>query len=166
MWCEFGARFLAAGAMLGAIACGGSSSPVAPATSAATLAFSVSASPAAIAGALCGGCGAGSTDRELQTTITIRETGGAAGSVTSIAMVLRDNANAIIRQGGEFDGAAVTSLAGTNRVAANGTLNVLCGVHYPADLQGKSGTLTYTIRVTDDHGTVVSHDLVVTVTAT
>lgn len=157
-------RFFTLGLVLAALGCGGTSSG-GPTTPTATLAFSLSAATGSIAGAVCTGCGAGSTDRESKTTITIRETGGAAGTVTSVAMVLRDGASAVITQG-EFDGAAVTSLAGSNRVAASGSLNVLCGVHYPAAQQGKTGTLTYTVRVTDDRGNVVSHDLVVTVSAT
>jgi hypothetical protein len=153
-------RCFTAGLILAALGCGGTTT-----SPDATLAFSLSASPAAVAGALCTGCGAGSTDRESKTTIAIRETGGAAGTVTSIAMVLRDSANAVITQG-EFDSGGVASLAGTSRLAANGTLNVLCGVHYPAAQQGKAATLTYTVRVTDDRGNVVTHDLAVTVNAT
>lgn len=161
---ELSGRVVALFVAIAGIGCGGGTSG-GPTTPTATLAFSLTAATGSIAGALCTGCGAGSTEREAKTTITIRETGGAAGTVTSIAMVLRDSANAVIAQG-EFDGAAVTSLAGSNRVAANGSLNVLCGVHYPATQQGKAGTLTYTVRVTDDRGNVVSHDLVVTVSAT
>jgi hypothetical protein len=156
----FAGRCFTLGLVVAALGCG--RTPISPE---ATLAFSLSATPAAIAGALCTGCGAGSTDRESKTTISIRETGGAAGTVSSIAMVLRDSANAVITQG-EFDAGGVASLAGTSRVAAGGTLNVLCGVHYPAAQQGKAATLTYTVRVTDDRGNVVTHDLVVTVSAT
>jgi len=145
--------------LLGLIACKGTTTPTR------TLDFSLTASPNPTTGALCTGCGAGSTERESLSTITIRETGGAGGTVTSIAMVLRESGtNALITQG-EFDAAAVASLAGSNRVEANGTLAVRCGVHYPPSQQGKAATLTYAVRVTDDRGNSVSHDIIVGVTA-
>ena len=137
-----------------------------PATPTRTIEFTLTATPNPTVGALCTGCGAGSTERESLSTITIRETGGAGGTVTSIAIALRESGtNTLITQG-EFDASAVTSLAGSNRVAANGSLAVRCGVHYPPAQQGKAATLTYTVRVTDDRGNSVSHDLVVTVTTT
>jgi len=148
------------GLVVAAAGCGGSTTSPQP-----SVAFSLSAQPATIAGALCTGCGAGSTDRESKTTILITETGGASGTVTSIAMVLRDSASAVITQG-EFETGGVASLAGTSRIAANGTLSVPCGVHYPVAQQGKAATLTYTVRLTDDRGNSVSHDIVVTVTST
>jgi hypothetical protein len=132
----------------------------------ATLDFTLTANPNPATGALGTSCGPLVGERESKTTITIRETGGAAGTVTSVAMVLRENgSNAVIAQG-EFDGAGIAQLAGTNRVTANGTLNVLCGVHYPPAQQGKAATLTYTVRVTDDRGSVASREIVVSITAT
>lgn len=156
------ARLLIAAAIAAGAGCG-TASPTAPT---ATLAFTLSASPNSITGVLCAGCGAGSTDRESKTTIAIAETGGAAGTVTSIAMVLRENGSNLVIAQGEFDAAAVTQLAGSNHVAARGTLNVTCGVHYAASEQGKAATLTYTVRVVDDRGNTVTHDVVVAVTTT
>lgn len=153
-------RTLVTIAALATLACGRSASP------SATLAFSLTASPSPTSGGLCAGCGAGSTERESKTTITIRETGGVAGTVTSIAMVLReDGTNAVITQG-EFDAAAVAQMAGTNRLAANGTLAVLCGVHYPPAQQGRVATLTYTVQVRDDRGTLLTRDIAVSITST
>src|SRR6185295_16453447 len=125
-------------------------------TGSTTIAFDVTASPNPMAGALCTGCGAGSTDRAAVTTLTISETAGTAGSVTSIAMTLRDGSNTTVAQG-EFDAGGVSQFTGgTNRLTAHGTLvarNV--GPHYAATFAGTPGTLTYVVRVTDDTGNQV-----------
>jgi hypothetical protein len=127
------------------------------------LAFTVTANPSPASGGLCTGCGAGSTEREVLTTLTLRETGGGTGSVTSIALVLRENGtNAVLAQG-EFDAAAVTQLAGSNRLTANGTLAIPIGVHYGPGHQGKVATWAFTIRLTDGQGRVVSEDITVPV---
>ena len=129
------------------------------------LTFTVTANPTSVNGGICTGCGAGSTEREVRTTLTVRETGGATGTVTSIALALRENgSNALLAQG-EFDAAAVTQLAGSNRLSANGTLAIPVGMHYAPAHQGKVATWTFTIRVTDSQGRVVSQDIAVAVTS-
>ena len=146
-------------ALAGTVAACGGDPPTAP-----SIAITVSANPAQISGALCTGCGAGSTDREALTTLQIQETAGAAGTVTSIEMSLREQgANAVIASG-SFDSAAVAQLAGSSRVPARGALNVRCGVHYPAAQAGRSAILTYTVRVTDDRGNQASQTVAVTTT--
>jgi hypothetical protein len=157
-WC---AKWAAVTILAGGTACGGSPPGPSP-----TLDFTLSASPNPITGTACAGCGSGSTDRESATTLTIRETGGVAGTVTAIGMVLRETgSNATIAQG-EFNSAAIVQLAGSNRVAANGAIAVPCGVHYPAAQQGRSGTLTFTVRVIDERGNVTTRELAVAVSAT
>jgi len=136
------------------VACGGGSQTSPGSTASAVVA--VTASPNPIAGGPCTGCGAGSTDREAKTTVTIRESGGVAGTVTSMAMVLRADAGGAILAEGTFDATAVASLAGTARISANGSLDVPCSVHYAANLGGQAATLTCTATFTDDH----SHALV------
>jgi len=129
-----------------------------------SIAITVSANPAQITGALCTGCGAGSTDREALTTLQIQETAGAAGTVTVIDMSLREQGTNDVIGAGSFDAAAIAQIAGSNRVPARGTLNVRCGVHYPAGQAGKSAILTYTVHVTDDRGNQVTQTVAVAAT--
>jgi hypothetical protein len=152
-------RMLPMAALLCALAC--SHSPTTPASAA----IDVRANPASTAGGPCSGCGTGSTDRESQTTLTIQETAGIGGDITSIAMVLTTAGGQTIAQGA-FDAAAVASLAGTAHIAANGSLSVTCGVHYAASSAGAAATLTYTVRFKDEHGNQLSHDLSVPVNPT
>ncbi len=145
-------------------ACGGSTA--APSTGSA--AFTLTAAPNPITGASCQGCGAQSTDREAVTNLTIQETGGVGGTVTGIDVALREaGTTTLIGTSGTFDSAAVASLAGSSRLAANGTLVVRSvGTHYARELAGKSATLTLTVHVADDRGNQVSRDLAVPVSAT
>jgi len=129
-----------------------------------SMAITVSANPAQITGAACTGCGAGSTDREALTTLQIQETAGVAGTVAAIDMSLREQGTNAVIGAGSFDAAAIAQLAGSNRVPARGTLNVRCGVHYPAGQAGKSAILTYTVRVTDDRGNQVTQTVAVAAT--
>ena len=147
-------------ATLGA-ACG-SGSPPAPSVTAA--AITVSANPSAITGVVCARCGAGSTDRESVTTLTVQETAGLAGTVTQIEMTLREAGTNAVIGAGSFEAAAVAQIAGTNRVAARGSLNIPeVGVHYPANQGGKSAVLTYIVRFTDDRGNQPTQTITVTV---
>ena len=147
------------------VACGSSGSASAPSPGSA--AISVSASPGTIAGAACAGCGAQSTDREAVTQLTIQETGGVAGSVSGIDMTLRETGTNAVIASGSFDSAAVGALAGSSRVAANGSLTVRSvGVHYAREQSGKAATLTFTVRFRDDLGNNVSRDLAVPVSVT
>lgn len=153
-------RYVMCVALAGAAAaCGGTPGP------SPVIAVTVTANPAQVAGVPCAGCGAGSTDREAETTLVIRETGGASGTVTQIEISLREQGTNAVLASGAFDAAAVTQLAGSNRVPARGTLSVRCGVHYPAEHAGKPAILTYTVRVTDERGNAASSIVTVTVTA-
>jgi hypothetical protein len=128
------------------------------------LAFALTASPNPIAGVLCTGCGAGSTDREAATTLTIREIGGAAGTVTLITLTLRNTATGAVVAQGELNAAAIAA-SGSTLVPANGALDVRVGVHYPASEQGRPGTLTCVVRVLDNSGSAVTQQIVVPVSA-
>ena len=149
--------------VIGQAGCG-KSSPAGPSP---TAAIDLSANPNPIVSRVCAGCGAGSTDREAVTQLTIRETGGAAATVTAIAVSLRDNASGATIGAGEFDQGGVASLAGSAQLAPNGTLTARdVGVHYPPSQAGRAATLTYTVRIRDDRGNTTSRDLAVPVPAT
>jgi hypothetical protein len=152
--------------LMASAACRGSS-PSSPSGSS-SAAISVTASPNPAAGGPCTGCGAQSTDREVVTQLTIQETGGLAATVTSVAMTLRENGTSVTIASGAFDtDAASVSLAGSSRLAANGTLVVRnVGVHYPREQIGKAATLTYTVTVRDDRGNTVTQTLAVPVSST
>jgi hypothetical protein len=145
----------------------GSGSPSGPGGGATQASITLTANPTPIAGVECRRCGAQSTDREAVTALTIQETAGVGGTVASIAMVLRETGTNALIASGEFDTAAVVSLAGSSRVPPSGSLVVMSiGVHYPRDQGGRSATLTYTVRITDDRGNPVSRDLSVPVSVT
>lgn len=125
----------------------------------------LSANPNPITGGPCGGCGQGSTDREATTDLTMQETAGVGGTVTSIAMELRENGTNALLASGSFDGDAVKFFAGTNRLQGNASLvahNI--GVHYAQNLGGRSAALTYTVSLIDDLGNQVTQALSVPVT--
>jgi hypothetical protein len=149
-----------------ALAVGGCRSRTSPTPAGPSIAvIQLSATPSPITAGPCGGCGAGSTDREAVTALTIQETAGVGGGVTSIAMTLKDNSTGAVIASGQFDSTGVAALAGSSRLAASGSLvarNV--GVHYAASNAGKTATLTYTVNVTDDRGNQISRDLAVAVT--
>lgn len=150
-------------AVTATLAACGSGSPPGPTTSASVV---VAAAPSPITGALCTGCGAGSTDREAATTLTVQETAGVAATVTAIEMTLREQGTNAVMASGSFEGAAVSQLAGSNRVAARGTLSLRCGVHYAAAQAGKAAILTYVVRLVDERGNQIAQTLAVTVTST
>ena len=155
-----GSLILVLGLVFGAAACKGSPGP------SPVVAIQLSATPNPVAGALCGDCGAGSTDREVATTVAIQETGGAAATVLTIAMTLNETGSNTVIASGEFNTAAVQQLAGSSRVPANGRLNVRVGVHYPPAQAGKAATFSITVRVRDDRGTEASQTMTVPVTST
>jgi hypothetical protein len=136
-----------------------------PNTPSPILAFALTASPNPIVGVLCTGCGAGSTDREAATTLSIRETGGGSGTVTSILMILRNTATGAVVAQGELTAAAIAQIPGSRQLAANSTVGIQVGVHYPSSEQGRLGALTLTVRVTDSRGTVATQEIVVPVSA-
>jgi hypothetical protein len=140
-------------------ACGSSHTPSAPAVY-----FLLTANPMQVTGALCTGCGAGSSEKEALTTLMIQEAAGLSGAVTLIDMSLRETGTNAVIGAGSFDGPAVARLAGTNRFAAHGTLNVTCGVHYPPSVTGRTAVLTYVVTVTEDNGPQTSSTITVNVT--
>jgi hypothetical protein len=87
------------------------------------------------------------------------ESGGIGARVQSLGMRLHDAAGATVAEG-SFDTAAVTQLAGTARLPADGRLDVpSVGPHYDAAKGGRALTLTYTVTVLDDNGHTLSEAL-------
>jgi hypothetical protein len=112
--------------------------------------------PNPIAGVLCTGCGPLSGEREVLASVTVTETGGGAGSVTTLTVTLRDSAGAVAANV-EFDAVSITQAAGgSNRLSARGQITFPTGVHYPAAFLGRSGSLTLTVRAVDGAGAPVN----------
>jgi hypothetical protein len=134
------------------------SSPASPSGGppATPLAITVSVTPNPIAGVLCTGCGPLSGEREVLASVTVTETGGGAGSVTTLTVTLRDSAGAVAANV-EFDAVSITQAAGgSNRLSARGQITFPTGVHYPAAFLGRSGSLTLTVRAVDGAGAPVT----------
>ena len=126
----------------------------------ATAALTLSASPNPINGGPCAGCGGGSTDRETVTNLSIHDTGGVGGAITSIAMELRENGTNALLASGSFNGDSVAFFTGTTRLQANATLIAQgIGVHYAQSVGGRPAVLTFTVFVTDDLGNHVTQTL-------
>jgi len=144
-----------------AVSCGDNPPAVSPdARPAASFALSVSPDP--IVEAPCGGCGPLTGQLWAVGTLTIRETAGVGGSVDQIAMRLHRGGQTIAE--GSFAAAAITTLAGSNRVPAAGHLDVpMVGPHYDQALGGMMSTLTFTVSLTDDGGHTAQTTVDVTV---
>jgi hypothetical protein len=81
--------------------------------------------------------------------------------VDSIAVQSRDAAGAVLAQGA-FDAAGVRQLAGTNRVAASGSLNVPgVGMHFAPD--HRPATIAITVQFIGDRGNRLNASLSVAV---
>jgi len=127
--------------------------------------FSLSANPNPIIEAPCAGCGAGSTDKWAVTDLAIQETGGVAGTVTSIGLTLVENGSNTVIASGEFDAGGVVFFAGSNRLPGNnGLVAHNIGVHYPQSFAGRFSTETYTVHITDDNGTQITSTFSIQVT--
>lgn len=155
-----GSRSVVMGLMLlGATGCDGTEpSPI--------VAIQVTASPGQVSGAVCTGCGTGSTDREVVTTIAIQETGGAPATVVSVEMSLTESGTNSVMASGTFNTTAVQQLAGSTRVAGNGRLHVPISLHYASELGGRAASWRVTVTVRDDRGNETSATLTIPVTST
>ena len=145
------------------IACG--SSGAAPSSPTAAV-LTLRANPNPASSAVCTDCGPGSTDREVQTTLTLQETAGVALTANGIDMALRNSTTNAVIASGTFDSTAVTQLAGTARIGAGSSLSVRCSVHYPAAQAGAAGSFTLTVRATDDRGNQLTQSATVAVPST
>src|SRR5688572_32460351 len=73
--------------------------------------------PSSVATRVCQPCGNG--DLEVAADIVVRETGGVAGQITGLEVLLRAGA-AVLAGPGQYNAANVQTFAGSNRVAARG----------------------------------------------
>jgi hypothetical protein len=117
-------------------------------------ALSLSVSPNPIQEGPCpvAHCGPLPNQSEATGTLRVRETGGVGLGLTAVAMTLRADGSGAVVAAGQHDAAAITQLAGTARVEANGELGVPLGVHYDVAAGGQPATLTLTVSGTDDRG--------------
>jgi len=143
--------------------CGGGGGPTGP-TGPSSSSVTIAVNPPAWAAVACpaSSCGPVTGELEAAGTLIVRETAGLGGSVDSIAVQSRDAAGAVLAQGA-FDAAGVRQLAGTNRVAASGSLNVPgVGMHFAPDR--RPATIAITVQFIDDRGNRLSASLSVAVT--
>ena len=164
-----GSAMLGRAALVGALALaaaacggGGGGGPTAPGPTAAAVA--VQASPASWMAGPCPPAHCGSLMGELEATgaLTVSESAGVGGDVTTIEIELRDAGGTLLGTP-SYDAVAVAQLAGTTRVAALGSLTIpSLGVHFPP--AGRPASLRLTVRVRDDRGNQVSASVTVAVT--
>jgi hypothetical protein len=143
-------------------ACGGGGGPTEPAGPASAT-ITIAATPPSWAAVPCPPSSCGSVTGELEAagTVAIRETAGLGGNVDSIAVQGRDAGGTVLIQGA-FDAAGVRQLAGTNRVAASGSLAVPgVGMHFSPDR--RPATIVVTVQLTDDRGNRLGPSLAVPV---
>src|SRR5687767_10526820 len=104
----------------------------------------------------CQPCGA--DELEIAADLTVTETSGVGGSVTSIDVSLRRGAT-VLAGPGQYNAANVASFAGgTNRVSARGSLIIRnVAMHFPGALRDQLPA-TFSMRVTfrDDNGHIVT----------
>ena len=141
--------------------CGGSDGG-----SSASAAVLLSVSPSPIQEGPCPAahCGTLANQDEVAGTLRVRETGGVGLGLTSIAMTLRATASGATIASGQLDATAVSQLAGTARVDANGELGVPVAVHYDSAAGGQPATLTLVVSGSDDRGHSLSQTTTVAVT--
>jgi hypothetical protein len=91
---------------------------------------------------------------------------GAGGTVNFVNATLRDaETGALPDPTGRLslDGPDIAAQAGTNRVAAGGSLRVAQGLDYAPPIDSRRGNLLVTVQLTDDLGNVVSRSATVAV---
>jgi hypothetical protein len=127
------------------------SSPAAPTTAA--LAITVAPDPLHLLTV----CPAGDRNcyASLDATVTITETAGVAGKLTSIQIVLQDGVAGIPLHTETLDSAWIVAHLGTDRIGARGSLAVrpiVEGYPYPAGTPLPPLAVTINVAMTDDNG--------------
>jgi len=144
-------RFAVVAAVLVA-GCGGESNPVAPtAAPRAALVVSVNAEPVA--------AGSDPTTHLARWAVVIRETAGVGGAVNLVNVTLRDaDSGARPLRGNQviLDASLVAARAGSNRVAAEGSLTVPESVEFTLSAGGTKIVISAAVQLTDDNGHVVT----------
>jgi len=148
-------------AVLSMVTCGGSDSP---SNRAAALALSMSPSPIQEGPCPPAHCGTLAHQDEAQGSLRVTETGGLGVRLSGVALSLRADGTGTVIAVGQFDAAAITQMAGTVRVEANGQLTLPVGVHYDVAAGGHPATLIATASAVDDLGHTLSQSTTVAVT--
>jgi hypothetical protein len=143
-----------------ASACGGGGGGGGPTAPPATAVLTLSANPNPALGGPCTHCGSLGGQREVTTSVTVRESAGVAASAIEIGMTLRLASGEVLAQG-TFNAAAIAQQAGSGRIPASGQLVIPIGVHYPENRNGLGATLHIDFAANDDNGhqAVVALDL-------
>jgi hypothetical protein len=99
-------------------------------------------------------CGTLTGQLEAAGSLRIQEIGGASAEITALEMTLVASGATVAS--GTFDAQAITSEAGTNRVAANGQLTVPVSVHFDQVSGGRAGTFMVVVSATGAGGHTLS----------
>lgn len=136
------------------VGCGGGSSPTAPSPVRAQ--WNVTASPSPI---IAGGGGYG-YQYSADFTVTVKETsGGVGGNVNFVNATIRNDTTGVELGTINFSATEIIDQAGSNHVAARGTLNIPLGFYYTLAWGGRQATLTIAIQLADDRGNVTNRSL-------
>ena len=129
---------------------GGSDTPNEPISSGA---FTVTVTPNPIVAADCDPAVCGGEGVLLAVgTLVITETAGVGGFVNLAAISLRNTATNAEVGTLSYSAQEITALAGTNRVAANGTLTIPgLGAAYRLPGGARAATMSFAVALTDDH---------------
>jgi hypothetical protein len=145
-------------ASLAALACGSGTPPTSPTLRAA---LQITASPSPVALAVCppSSCGtSGPPQFEVATTLTVREAGGVAGRIDTVAITLRRNSDTATLLTTTISSASVQV-----RFPANGTVTVPLAFHHAQDEITAQTTATLVVNATGDSGGAVSTTVTVPV---
>jgi len=126
-----------------------------------TQAVIVLSAPSQATVGLCQPCGGG--ELEIAADLTITETAGVGGSVTSIDVLLR-RASTLLAGPGQYNAANVATFAGgTNRVAARGSLVIRNVAMHFANVFREQLPATYSMHVTfrDDNSNTITAEATV-----
>jgi hypothetical protein len=154
------ARVVVGVAVLMSWACGGGT-PEGPPTRAAAVSVSFAPDPVRAGPCPPSSCGPVTGELEVTGTLTLRETGGAAATVQSVALELRFTNATTARA--QLDAAAVTQLAGSNRLAANATLAIPVGMHFTPAAGLLPGTWLIGVTLQDEGGRSLTPSIAVAV---
>ncbi len=104
-----------------------------------------------------------STDPDYQWfarfTVTVTESAGVAGTISSVSAVLNEAAGGIVIVTGEDEETNIRVDSNTNRLEANGSVPILFGVDYTLPGGGREAAADVTVVILDDNGYTQSETL-------
>jgi hypothetical protein len=137
--------------------CGGKDDPTAPTPTAAV--FNVTQSPNPI----IAGTGSQGFQYTAAFTISVTESAGVGGNVNFVNVTLRNVTTGVELNTVNFTATDVFNRAGTNHIAAKGTLNIPLSVIYSLALGGRQATMTIAVQIGDDAGHTTNQSFTVSV---